>query len=93
MSGVSALCGTSSAAPVSASRSAPPAWAALPLLGTAVRLWSRAGELIRTQIIDPDTSLVLADQTSIGNNSDPVSDTLILEVGWTNEKPHKPVLP
>jgi hypothetical protein len=51
------------------------------------------GELIRTQILDPDTSLVLADQTSVGNNSDPVSDTLILEVGWTNEKPHKPALP
>jgi hypothetical protein len=53
----------------------------------------KAGEFTRTLIIDPDTSRVLADETSIGNRSDPFSDTLILGVGWTSEKPHKPGLP
>ena len=52
-----------------------------------------AGKLTRTLIIDPDTSRVLADQTRIGNRSEPSIDTLILEVGWTNEKVQKPTLP
>ncbi len=42
------------------------------------------------RLIDPDTSYVLADEESIGNRSDPSVETLILGVGWTNEKPHKP---
>ena len=53
----------------------------------------KAGELTRKLIIDPDTSHVLASQASVGNSSDQVSGTLILEVGWTNEKPHEPALP
>jgi hypothetical protein len=53
----------------------------------------KAGELTRKLIIDPATSYVLASQTIIGERSDPFSDTLILEVGWTDEKPHKPALP
>jgi hypothetical protein len=52
-----------------------------------------AGEFIRKLIIDPDTSHVLARQANIGENSDPVSGTLILEVGWTDEEPHEPALP
>jgi hypothetical protein len=52
-----------------------------------------ARRLTRTLIIDPGTSHVLADKASIGNRSDPVRGTLILGVGWTNEKPHKPALP
>lgn len=50
-----------------------------------------ARNITRTLIIDPGTSQVLADETTIGKNS--YSDTLILGVGWTNEKPHKPSLP
>jgi hypothetical protein len=50
-------------------------------------------KLTRTLIIDPNTSRVLADQTTIGNRSEPSIDTLILEVGWTNERPQKPALP
>jgi hypothetical protein len=53
----------------------------------------KAGELIRKLIIDPDTSHVLARQANVGENSDPVSGTLILEVGWTDEEPHEPGLP
>jgi hypothetical protein len=52
-----------------------------------------AGELIRKLIIDPDTSHVLAREANVGENSDPVSSTLILEVGWTDEEPHEPALP
>ena len=52
-----------------------------------------ATKLTRTLIIDPDTAHVLADETSIGNRSNPSIDTLILGVGWTNEKPHKPTWP
>jgi hypothetical protein len=63
------------------------------VLGNGSPVSASAGELTRTLIIDPDTSRVLADETSIGNRSDPFSDTLILGVGWTNEKPHKPALP
>ena len=63
---------------------------AIAVLGDGSRVVGPAGPLTRTLIIDPHTSLVLDDQTSIGNRSDPVSDTLILRVGWTNEKPHKP---
>jgi hypothetical protein len=50
-----------------------------------------ARNITRTLIIDPSTSNVLADETTIGKSSD--SDMLILGVGWTNEKPHKPALP
>jgi hypothetical protein len=50
-----------------------------------------ARNITRTLIIDPGTSHVLADETTIGKNS--YSDTLILGAGWTNEKPHKPALP
>jgi len=44
-------------------------------------------------IIDPKTSHVLADETTIGRGSAPTIDTLILEVGWTDGKPHTPMLP
>jgi hypothetical protein len=50
-------------------------------------------ELSRTLLIDPDTSQVLVDETHLGNRSDPITDTLILGAGWTNEKPQNPVLP
>jgi hypothetical protein len=65
-------------------------WIAVPRDGGPVM--GPARELTRTLIIHPDTSRVLADATSIGNRSDPSSDTLILRVGGTNEKPHKPAL-
>ncbi len=52
-----------------------------------------AGDLTRKLTIDRDTSHVLASQTSVGKGSDPVSATLIMEVGWTDEKPHEPALP
>src|SRR5262249_45680675 len=52
---------------------------------------AQAKKITRTLIIDPATSQVLADETTIGKH--PYSDTLILAVGWTNEKPHKPALP
>jgi len=64
-------------------------WIAVPGGGGPVTGLAR--DLTRTLIIDPDTSRVLADETSLGNRSDPTSDTLILGAGWTNEKPHKPV--
>jgi hypothetical protein len=51
------------------------------------------GELIRTLIIDPDTSHVLADQTDRGEGSELVNETLLLEVGWTDEEPQLPALP
>jgi len=50
-----------------------------------------ARNITRTLIIDPGTSQVLADETTIGKSS--YSDTLILGAGWTNQKPHKPALP
>jgi hypothetical protein len=50
-----------------------------------------ARNITRTLIIDPGTSQVLADETTIGKS--PYSDTLIFRVGWTNEKPRKPTLP
>src|SRR5262249_26490325 len=50
-----------------------------------------ARNITRTLIIDPGTSQVLADETTIGKS--PYSDTLILGAGWTNQKPHKPALP
>jgi hypothetical protein len=52
-----------------------------------------AGEFNRMLIIDPDTSHVLADQVSVDKNITPIGSTLILEVGWTDEKPHEPALP
>jgi hypothetical protein len=51
----------------------------------------KAGSLTRTLIIDPRTSHVLADETSAGSKL--VTRTVILAVGWTNEKPHEPALP
>ena len=52
-----------------------------------------AGKLTRRLVIDPNTSRVLADQTRVGNRSEPSIDRLILEVGWTNERPQEPALP
>jgi hypothetical protein len=101
MAGASARPGTSSGAPGSASR-LPKAGAGFSFLATPVRSraaaalvgpWSdpapvrchsrgahpyadhRPGHLTRA-----------GHEGSIGNRSDPVSDTLILGVGWTNEK-------
>lgn len=54
---------------------------------------SETGKFSRMLIIDPDTSLVLADQISIDKSNDPAGSTLILEVGWTDEGPHEPALP
>ena len=54
---------------------------------------ARPGRLTRLLIIDPKTSHVLADETTIGRGSAPTIDTLILEVGWTDGKPHTPMLP
>jgi hypothetical protein len=58
--------------------------------GSAV---AATGKLTRTLIIDPATSHVLADQMRIGDRSEPAIDSLILEVGWTNERPHNPAFP
>ena len=44
-------------------------------------------------IIDPDSSHVLSIQASVDEGSDPISGSLILEVGWTDERPHEPELP
>jgi len=66
---------------------------AIAVLGDGSRFVGPSGKLTRTLIIDTQTSLVLADETSIGNRPQPVDDTLILGVGWTNEKPHKPARP
>lgn len=52
-----------------------------------------AGELTLELIIDPDTSYVLSRQTSFGKRPDLNAGTLILEVGWTDEKPHEPAMP
>ena len=60
------------------------------VLGDGSRFVGPSGKLTRTLIIDTHTSLVLSDATSIGNSSEPAGDTLILGVGWTNGKPHKP---
>ena len=52
-----------------------------------------AGQLSRMLIIDPHTSHVLAHQASVDDSFDPSRSTLILEVGWTDEEPHKPAMP
>ena len=52
-----------------------------------------SGEFNRMLIIDPDTSHVLADQVIVDKSITPTGSTLILEVGWTDEKPHEPTLP
>jgi hypothetical protein len=49
------------------------------------------GTLIRTLIIDPHTSHVLADEMSAGSR--PLRHTAILAVGWTDEAPRVPALP
>jgi hypothetical protein len=49
------------------------------------------GKLTTEMIIDPDTSQMLAVEMTFGKS--PLRDTLYLEVGWTNEKPHTPALP
>jgi len=54
---------------------------------------ARPGEITRTLIIDPQTSHILADQMTIGHGPEPTVDTLILDVGWTNQKPHTPAFP
>jgi hypothetical protein len=53
----------------------------------------KAGELTRKLIIDPETSHVLASEASVGTSSDPISGSLILKVGWTDEKPREPAKP
>jgi hypothetical protein len=53
----------------------------------------RAGKVSRTLIIDPETSYVLQDQTRVGDHAELTIDTLMLDVGWTNESPTKPALP
>jgi hypothetical protein len=63
------------------------------VLGDGNPVAGRAGTLTRTLIIDPKTSRVLADETTLGNRPEPATDRLILGVGWTNERPHKPGLP
>ena len=54
---------------------------------------AREGRLTRTLIIDPRTSQVLADTTTIGDRRGPAVDTLILDAGWANGKPHRPAIP
>jgi hypothetical protein len=54
---------------------------------------SEPGDFTRMLIIDPDTSHVLADQTARGEGSDFVGATLLLEVGWTDVRPHEPARP
>jgi hypothetical protein len=66
---------------------------AIAVLGDGSAVAGPSGELIRTLIVDPDTSRVLADETSIGRHTDPVGDTLILVAGWTNGSPHRPTSP
>jgi hypothetical protein len=61
------------------------------VLGDGSPIVAPAGRLIRTLIVDPQTSHVLSDRTSVGN-SGPVIDTLVVRVGWTNGKPHKPAM-
>jgi hypothetical protein len=51
------------------------------------------GKLTHKLIIDPNTSHVLARQANVGEDADPVSGTLIQEVGWTDEEPHEPARP
>jgi hypothetical protein len=63
------------------------------VLGDGAPVAARAGKLTRMLIIDQKTSGILADQTRIGDGSEPAIDTLNLGVGWTNERPHKPALP
>jgi hypothetical protein len=52
-----------------------------------------AGEATRRLMIDPSTSHVLADQVGVGESFDSSGGVLVLEVGWTAERPHKPELP
>ncbi|HEX3266090.1 MAG TPA: CU044_5270 family protein [Candidatus Limnocylindrales bacterium] len=54
---------------------------------------ARSGRLSRTLIIDPRTSRVLADQMRLGRSVEPAIDTLILNAGWTDRRPHRPEFP
>jgi hypothetical protein len=67
-------------------------WIAGGLVSPSGKVAPTAGGPTRTLIIDPVTSHVLADETSTGNGPDVVTGTLILDVGWTNEKPHEPAI-
>ena len=51
---------------------------------------AREGRLTRTLIIDPRTSQVLADSTAIDGRAATAVDTLILDAGWADGKPHRP---
>jgi hypothetical protein len=51
---------------------------------------AREGKLTRTLIIDPRTSQVLADGTAIDGRAATAVDTLILDAGWADGKPHRP---
>jgi len=51
---------------------------------------AREGKLTRTLIIDPRTSQVLADSTAIDGRSGTAVDTLILDAGWADGRPHRP---
>lgn len=59
--------------------------------GSAVA--AREGKLRRILVIDPRTSRILADRSTVGRGGDPVVDTLIVDSGWTNGRPHRPALP
>jgi hypothetical protein len=58
--------------------------------GSAVA--AREGRFTRVLIIDPKTSSVLADGVTVGPSPRPVIDTLIVQVGWSNEAPQPPPL-
>lgn len=66
---------------------------AVAVLGDGGPVTAQAGKLTRTLIIDRKSSAILADQTGIGDRSESAIDTLVLGVGWTNERPHEPALP
>jgi hypothetical protein len=63
------------------------------LVGDGSAVSAREGSLTRTLIIDRDTSQILSDQTTIGHDSEPTIDKLILEIGWTNQAPQAPTMP
>jgi hypothetical protein len=63
------------------------------LVGDGSAVSARAGSLTRTLIIDRDTSQILSDQTTVGHDSKPTIDKLILAIGWTNQSPQEPTMP
>jgi hypothetical protein len=61
--------------------------------GEGARQAALAGEPSRTLIIDPKTSIVLEDQTRIDRrSSEHLIDTVIQEVGWSDQAPHRPAM-